>query len=146
MPISHRFAVLANEDSVLFSAIMVMGICSSFIVKDWKAALEPYDLNDFLLLSDLCGGSAWCSGSAGRAIENRNDAYANLLKSRSFPVLIAQSVNTERSQVQVASAQGLASNTRNSVEEHTTGTAIALSDARSEGLVASWLSTPREGG
>ena len=27
-----------------YLAIMVMGICSSFMVKEWKAALEPYDL------------------------------------------------------------------------------------------------------
>ena len=26
-----------------------MGVCSSFMVKEWKAALEPYELNDSLL-------------------------------------------------------------------------------------------------
>ena len=30
-----------------YLATMVIGICSSFMmVKEWKAALEPYDLND----------------------------------------------------------------------------------------------------
>ena len=29
-----------------YLAILVVGVCSSFMVKEWKAALEPYELND----------------------------------------------------------------------------------------------------
>ena len=83
------------------------------MAKEWKAALEPYDLND-----SLC--SLICMATAHGAVEAmaeqwkfRNVAYANLLKSRSFPVLSAQSANTDRSQVQVGSraTRGLASST-----------------------------------
>ena len=32
-----------------YLAILVIGICSSFMVKEWKAALESYEINDSLL-------------------------------------------------------------------------------------------------
>ena len=32
-----------------YLAILVMGVRSSFMVKEWKAALAPYELNDSLL-------------------------------------------------------------------------------------------------
>ena len=40
-----------------YLAILVMGVCSSFMVKEWKAALEPYELNDSLL-SKVCMSAA----------------------------------------------------------------------------------------
>ena len=63
----------------------------------------------------------------------RNVAHANLLrvKIRFFRVLSAQSANTDKSQVQVGSTQGSASNTWNSVDERTTGTANSLNNAKS---------------
>ena len=102
------------------------------MVKEWKAALEPYDLNDSLCSQIFMAAAHGAVEVLAEQYKIRNVAYANLLKSPSFPVLSAQSANIDRSQVQLGSTHGLAYSTRNFVEEHTTGIAYSPNDAKSD--------------
>ena len=47
----HRHGRLLEQITTApcYRAILVMGVCSSFMVKEWKAALESCELNDSLL-------------------------------------------------------------------------------------------------
>ena len=64
------------------------------MVKEWKAALEPYELNDSLL-SEVYMAAAHGAGEVlAEQWKNRNIARANLLKSRSFPALTTQTMAT----------------------------------------------------
>ena len=62
-----------------------MGVCSSFIVEEWKEALEPYELNDSLLSEVYMAAAHGAVEVLAEQWKIRNIAYANLLKNRSFP-------------------------------------------------------------
>ena len=60
------------------------------MVKEWKAALEPYELNDSLLSEVYIAAAHGAVEVLAEQWKIRDIAYANLLKNRSFPVSTIQ--------------------------------------------------------
>ena len=93
-----------------------MGVCSSFMAKEWKAALEPYELNDFLLSEVYMAAAHDAVEVLAEQWKLRNIAYANLLKNRSFPVSTTQTATMVSSLPARGLPQSLTDGARNLAE------------------------------
>ena len=98
-----------------------MGVCSSFMVKEWKTALAPYKIKDSFLAKFFMAASHGAVEALAKKWKIRNVAHANLLQHRSFPVLNVPSVNGDLP----LRDRGLASGADHSVDEHTADTTMA---------------------
>ena len=106
-----------------YLAILGMGVCSSFMVKERKAALEPYELNDSLLSEVYMAAAHGAVEVLAEQWKILNIAYANLLKNRSFPVSTIQAATVGGSLPARGHPQGLAATVRKSSGKPTRGAA-----------------------
>ena len=83
--------------------------------------LEPYELNDSLLLEVHIATEHGAVEVLAEQWKIRNIAYANLPKSRYFPILTTQTTSTASSQLAVGPPQGTADNARKSGRKPTRG-------------------------
>ena len=84
------------------------------MVKEWKAALEPYELTDSLLSEVYMAAAHGAVEVLAEQWKIRNIAYANLLKNRSLPVSTIQAATMVSSLSARGHPQGLADVVRKS--------------------------------
>ena len=99
------------------------------MVKEWKAALEPYELNDSLLSEVYMAAAHGAVEVLAEQWKIRNIAYAKFLNNRSFPVSTTQTSTIASFQSAMGPPQGLA-DARKSSRKPTRGTASVPSDVQ----------------
>ena len=98
------------------------------MVEEWKAALEPYELNNSLLSEVYMAAAHGAVEVLAEQWKIRNIAYANLLKNRSLPVSTIQAATMVRSLSTRGLPQSLADDARQSSGKPTRSSASVPSD------------------
>ena len=102
------------------------------MVKEWKEALEPYELTDSLLSEVYMAAAHGAVGVLAEQWKICNIAYANLLKNRSLPVSTIQAATMVSSLSAWGHPQGLTDAVRKSSGKFTRGTASVPSDVQTD--------------